>query len=861
MVPVAYGGANGPDLPEVARARGLSEADVVARHAGVEYTALFVGFLPGFAYLGLVAPELETPRRATPRARVPAGSVAMAGRLTGVYPFASPGGWSLIGRTGRLLFDPFAEEPALIRPGDRVRFAASDAEWAVPPPRTAPFPRYAPAVEVLDGGLLTTVQDEGRRGHRRLGVPWGGSLDSGAAQAANRAIGNPAGAAVLECTAAGPTLRFLAPTRFAVTGADLGAVLERSDLGTWAVPLGVAVVARPGNLLSMRERRAGLRAYVALAGGIDVPPVLGSRATNLVAGFGGIEGRALRAGDLIPVGGRAEGPEAPDAPRATPAPAPVVVRVVAGPQDDMFTDEARARLESEVYEVGPLSDRTGCRLTGAPPRAPRGRRDPHRRHGPGVHPGAARWAADRHARRWADDGRLSEDRDGGERRPGSPRAMRGRRPDPVPRGHRRGGAAGALGAGLEPMEFALPPSVLRALEEWAAMLRVHGRLAPGASLPLRTAAASTAPGRLPDDVGLYASGGAVIGLSARRCGLTSLPGSTADLGDLQSLDLTGNALESLPASIGGLGQLRRLHLDGNALTSLPDSIGALARLEELHLDTNPLATLPRTLGRLEGLRTLSLYGNALAAVPPGIETLGRLEYLSVGRNQVTSIPDFVWGLGSLRTLIVAETRLTSVAERIGRLTRLEMIDLGHNALTALPEALGALPALTSFLYLSHNRLTEMPAALTRLASLRYLNVTDNGLRALPGTLGDMRGLVELRLYGNQLGTLPESIGALDHLQELHLSNNALVALPAAIGRLRSLTHLDLRNNALTALPREVGGLQDLAFLDLRANRLTAVPAVVETLPRLRKLDLRWNKLDPPRAWRDEMGRRGCVVYV
>ena len=233
-------------------------------------------------------------------------------------------------------------------------------------PAYRPLPRYPPALEVLDGGLLTTVQDDGRRGHRRLGVPLCGALDGVAARAANRAVGNPPGAAILECTAVGPTLRFLVPARFAVTGADLGAVLERADLGTWPVPTGRAVVARPGNILALRERRAGLRAYVALAGGIDVPLVLGSRATDLVAGFGGFEGRALRAGDLLAAGGRAEGIEVGGPPLPTPPSAPVVARVVAGPQDDMFADEALTRLESEVYEVGPLSDRTGCRLTGAP---------------------------------------------------------------------------------------------------------------------------------------------------------------------------------------------------------------------------------------------------------------------------------------------------------------------------------------------------------------------------------------------------------------------------------------------------------------------------------------------------------------
>ncbi|PYQ54121.1 MAG: hypothetical protein DMF78_07300, partial [Acidobacteria bacterium] len=168
VLPTVYGGEHGPDLAEVARRCGLSEDDVIARHTAGEYTAFFVGFLPGFAYLGELDAALDTPRRATPRPRVRAGSVAIAGRQTGVYPFASPGGWNLIGRTGEVLFEATSERPALIEPGDRVRFARTGAL----PPRASsasPSPASNPVVEILDGGLLTTVQDAGRRGHRRLG--------------------------------------------------------------------------------------------------------------------------------------------------------------------------------------------------------------------------------------------------------------------------------------------------------------------------------------------------------------------------------------------------------------------------------------------------------------------------------------------------------------------------------------------------------------------------------------------------------------------------------------------------------------------------------------------------------------------
>jgi len=121
-VPVRYGGPDGPDLAEVADRTGRSEADVVRLHAAVEYRVFCVGFVPGFPYLGLVPEELALPRRATPRLHVPAGSVAIAGRQTGIYPADTPGGWHLIGRTDLPAWDPWREPPALLEPGARVRF-------------------------------------------------------------------------------------------------------------------------------------------------------------------------------------------------------------------------------------------------------------------------------------------------------------------------------------------------------------------------------------------------------------------------------------------------------------------------------------------------------------------------------------------------------------------------------------------------------------------------------------------------------------------------------------------------------------------------------------------------------------------
>lgn len=123
-IPVIYGGEEGPDLEAVAAVCGLTADEVCRRHAAREYVVCFVGFLPGFPYLGPLDPSLRVTRRATPRPRVPPGAVAIAGEYTGVYPWPSPGGWHLIGRTDVSLFDVSATPPARVLPGDRVRFVA-----------------------------------------------------------------------------------------------------------------------------------------------------------------------------------------------------------------------------------------------------------------------------------------------------------------------------------------------------------------------------------------------------------------------------------------------------------------------------------------------------------------------------------------------------------------------------------------------------------------------------------------------------------------------------------------------------------------------------------------------------------------
>ncbi|MBN2394478.1 MAG: biotin-dependent carboxyltransferase family protein [Anaerolineae bacterium] len=227
-------------------------------------------------------------------------------------------------------------------------------------------------LEVLEPGLLTTVQDAGRRGWARYGVPPSGPLDAAAFTAVNTLVGNPPGAAALEITLSGPTLRVSRECLIAVCGATF-------DLwvGTLSVPTCHAVYVRAGRIITFGMRRSGARAYLAISGGIVLPPFLGSQATYLPGRFGGMEGRALRAGDRLPLGSaaardlvRGAGRVWPEDRRPPYTPHPTL-RVVLGPQDDYFTAEGLATFLNSVYQITPEADRMGVRLQG-PPIAHRG---------------------------------------------------------------------------------------------------------------------------------------------------------------------------------------------------------------------------------------------------------------------------------------------------------------------------------------------------------------------------------------------------------------------------------------------------------------------------------------------------------
>ena len=369
-VEVTYGGEGGPDLADVAAFAGCPPSEVIDRHASRTYRVFMLGFLPGFAYMGAVEDSIAAPRRAEPRTRVPAGSVGIAGRQTGIYPLDSPGGWQIIGRTAMKVFDPDRTPPALFAPGDTVRFVASArASGADPsgppgePKGLAPQANMAGRhVTVLRPGLLTTIQDEGRWGYQDLGVPVSGPMDPVAHRLANAIVGNPRDAATLEATLLGPELRVERQTMAVFTGADLGATLDGAEVSRYA-----PVACRPGSVIRFGERRAGARAYVAFDGGIATSEALGSRATHAISGLGGVEGRALRAGDRLPLGepfGTASrAAQQARLPLASPEGGGARLRVLAGPQDACFTPEALAALHATRFTISPQSDRMGYRLS------------------------------------------------------------------------------------------------------------------------------------------------------------------------------------------------------------------------------------------------------------------------------------------------------------------------------------------------------------------------------------------------------------------------------------------------------------------------------------------------------------------
>lgn len=405
---------DGEDLEDVAELLGMSTDALISAHSGATWTVAFGGFAPGFPYLVADArheasgPPWEVPRRAEPRTSVPAGAVGLASRYCGIYPRPSPGGWQLIGRSDAPLFDVHREPPALLSPGTRVRFTPQRAasrptaataaalaraarEAAAVPARlglhrgAGPGTSSRPALEILSPGPLTLVEDAGRPGRAAIGVSRSGAFDRGALQRANRAVGNPSGAAALEILLGPLALRAAAPTVVAVSGAQAPVRIGRGDdeVGDVALPPDAsrerALALDPGDRIEVGPAADGLRLILAVRGGItqvrrqdpaddELIEVLGARSHDTLSGLGP---DPLQAGDLLLVGperGLDAVPAIGDAVPASPAERPdgdaVRIPVLIGPRAELLGDEAVEALLVTDWTVRPDSDRVGVRLDG-----------------------------------------------------------------------------------------------------------------------------------------------------------------------------------------------------------------------------------------------------------------------------------------------------------------------------------------------------------------------------------------------------------------------------------------------------------------------------------------------------------------
>jgi KipI family sensor histidine kinase inhibitor len=366
---------DGEDLAEVGELTGLGAQGVIAAHSGQLWTMAFAGFAPGFGYLVGENHALDVPRRSSPRTAVPAGSVALAGHYSAVYPRSSPGGWQLIGRTGAKMWDLDREQPALVTPGHRVRFrAVRDAVTLAPEP-TVVSPEAQPVasgLRVLSPGLQSLIQDLGRHGHSALGVSAAGALDRGSLRRANRLVGNAPSAAAVETVAGGLRVQAVGDQVLAVAGAPSQLIIaspsdpESGETGQLrTVPMAAPFALLDGEILSIGAPESGFRSYLAVRGGVEVPPVLGSRSTDTMSGIGPAP---LAAGAVLAAGGDAESGVVGDPELQPDFPGTGVseLDVVPGPRADWFDQAALDSFCGQDWEVTPQSNRVGMRLQGTP---------------------------------------------------------------------------------------------------------------------------------------------------------------------------------------------------------------------------------------------------------------------------------------------------------------------------------------------------------------------------------------------------------------------------------------------------------------------------------------------------------------
>jgi len=368
-VPVHY---DGEDLAAVAELTGLSVEAVVTAHTSQTWRAVFGGFAPGFAYLLGENQELNVPRRDTPRTKVPAGAVALAGEYSAVYPRQSPGGWQLIGHTDLDMWDLQRENPALIRPQDSVQFVPATQKLSVTQPIAAldkPLEQaQGGGLKIIDAGLQSLLQDAGRIGYGNLGVGVAGAADHTAFRQANRLVGNQIDRAVIENLGSRITVEACGDQVLAHAGAQAKLWITPAEDDQVRTKRQVASNAPfallHGERLSIEPDGQGLRSYLAVRGEITLKPVLGSLSTDTLSGVGP---DPLVSGSVIPVkqptiGHIVGNPQ----PSTLPVPDDQSVyrlRVLPGPRTEWFGPSGLKQLAEQLWDVTSESNRVGIRLS------------------------------------------------------------------------------------------------------------------------------------------------------------------------------------------------------------------------------------------------------------------------------------------------------------------------------------------------------------------------------------------------------------------------------------------------------------------------------------------------------------------
>ena len=374
-IPVNY---DGEDLADVAELTGLSVEDVARRHTESTFTVAFCGFAPGFGYLVGGDPAQQVPRRQSPRTKIPAGSVALAGAFSGVYPQNSPGGWQIIGTTPEKMWDLSRDPPALFQPGHRVRFidlAKSSPAVAATPvkPATSASISMEPSagaltLKVLAAPVPALFQDLGRFGQTGQGVSSSGALDQGALKAANRIVGNSAGTPVLEIILGGFSFEVSGRTVLGIAGAPCPITIRDASGRSIEASTYQPIALEAGDVVTLGQAPKGMRSYLSVRGGFAVKPVLGSASTDTLAVVGPdpvTSGTVLTINNATADLTSVSLTEAPafDHPASGDV---VTLDVIMGPRSDWFTDTGIATLSSQLWQVTPQSNRVGIRISGQP---------------------------------------------------------------------------------------------------------------------------------------------------------------------------------------------------------------------------------------------------------------------------------------------------------------------------------------------------------------------------------------------------------------------------------------------------------------------------------------------------------------